>query len=138
MREFDIVEMFSNKHGSTRGDVGTGIGDDAAQITPLAGKRLVVASRIFSGDHYFKDTAAAQQLATESIAVTTSKLRLSDGIPCWLTIALTLPAEHQAWITGFVDSIQQQAMLHDIQIVGGDTTHGPFSLTLHLMGYARI
>lgn len=135
MREFDIVELFSSKHGSTRKDVATGIGDDAAQITPLHGYSLIVVTSICCGDHHFHGAESGRELARECLEKAMRKFTTRTGIPAWLTLALTMPAENEAWISAFSSEIHRQATAENIQIVGGDTTRGTFSLTLNLMGY---
>ena len=136
MREFDIVELFSNKHGITRKDVVTGIGDDAAQIFPPPGCRLMVVTSLWCGDHLFHDAGSARELAKECLAKAMRKFTPHAGIPAWLTLALTMPAEHVAWITAFSSEIHRLAAAANIQVIGGDTTRGTFSLTLNLMGYS--
>ncbi len=49
--------------------------------------------------------------------------------PAWLTLALTLPEADEAWLAAFSDSLFMQLNYYDMQLIGGDTTRGPLSMT---------
>jgi thiamine-monophosphate kinase len=55
--------------------------------------------------------------------------------PAWLTLALTLPEADEAWLEAFSDSLFVQLNYYDMQLIGGDTTRGPLSMTLGIHGY---
>ncbi|HDY3310727.1 TPA: thiamine-phosphate kinase, partial [Salmonella enterica] len=54
--------------------------------------------------------------------------------PAWLTLALTLPDVDEAWLAAFSDSLFEQLDYYDMQLIGGDTTRGPLSMTLGIHG----
>lgn len=49
--------------------------------------------------------------------------------------ALTLPEADEAWLEAFSDSLFVQLNYYDMQLIGGDTTRGPLSMTLGIHGY---
>jgi thiamine-monophosphate kinase len=55
--------------------------------------------------------------------------------PAWLTLALTLPEADEAWLEAFSDSLFVQLNYYDMQLIGGDTTRGPLSMTLGIHGF---
>jgi thiamine-monophosphate kinase len=54
--------------------------------------------------------------------------------PAWLTLALTLPEINEAWLKDFSDSLFELLDYYDMQLIGGDTTRGPLSMTLGIHG----
>ncbi len=55
--------------------------------------------------------------------------------PAWLTLALTLPEADEAWLAAFSDSLFMQLNYYDMQLIGGDTTRGPLSMTTGIHGF---
>jgi len=55
--------------------------------------------------------------------------------PAWLTLAITLPEVDEDWLEAFSDSLFEQINYYDMQLIGGDTTRGPLSMTLGIYGY---
>jgi thiamine-monophosphate kinase len=47
---------------------------------------------------------------------------------------LTLPAADAAWLEDFASGLWALADAHDVALVGGDTTGGPLTISLQLMG----
>ncbi|HPY41434.1 MAG TPA: thiamine-phosphate kinase, partial [Thiolinea sp.] len=54
--------------------------------------------------------------------------------PRWFTLALTLPRVDQVWLTKFAQGLRELATQHQIFLIGGDTTRGPLSITIQVMG----
>src|SRR5690606_21735958 len=54
--------------------------------------------------------------------------------PAWCTLSLSLPEADRGWIDGFLDGFLELAALHDIALVGGDTTRGPLSVCVTVHG----
>lgn len=54
--------------------------------------------------------------------------------PAWLTLALTLPEINEEWLKDFSNSLFELLDYYDMQLVGGDTTRGPLSMTLGIHG----
>ncbi len=54
--------------------------------------------------------------------------------PRWATLALTLPQAETDWLARFARGMGELATRFDVALVGGDTTRGPLTLTLQLMG----
>ena len=56
----------------------------------------------------------------------------------WLTLALTLPDVDEAWLESFSDSLFDLLNYYDMQLIGGDTTRGPLSMTLGIHGFVPM
>jgi len=54
--------------------------------------------------------------------------------PAWVSFALTMPQADEAWLAPFCDGFFKLADYFGIQLIGGDTTKGPLSLTMTVQG----
>jgi len=132
--EFDLIERIRSRVNS-RADVVLGIGDDAALLKVPDGQQLVVSTdTLNAGVHFPEDTAAAD-IGWKSLAVNLSDLAAMAATPTWCTLALTLPAADEPWLDGFLDGLLELADQHAVQLIGGDTTRGPLSITLTAHGF---
>src|SRR5699024_9727958 len=55
--------------------------------------------------------------------------------PAWATLALTLPEADKIWLAQFAQGLSELAASHGVQLVGGDTTRGPLTITMQLHGF---
>ncbi len=54
--------------------------------------------------------------------------------PKWVTLNLTLPQIDQPWLKSFIKGFAALLNQHQAQLVGGDTTQGPLSITVTVIG----
>jgi thiamine-monophosphate kinase len=54
--------------------------------------------------------------------------------PAWATLALTLPALDEAWLERFSLGFMTLAKEHGVVLVGGDTTGGPLTVSVQILG----
>ncbi len=132
--EFDIITLYFDRCKKLRSDVKLGIGDDCALIE-VAEKHLVAISTdtLVSGIHFLPDIDPAD-LGQKALAVNLSDLASMGADPSWLLLSLTLPTIDETWIKVFSDSLFEQLNYYGMQLIGGDTTRGPLSLTLTIQG----
>jgi thiamine-monophosphate kinase len=55
--------------------------------------------------------------------------------PAWFTLALTIPEANQEWLSEFADGLFNLANQFNLQLVGGDTTRGPLTITIQAHGF---
>src|SRR4029079_14639770 len=55
--------------------------------------------------------------------------------PAWFTLALTMPAADKDWLEGFSKGLFDLADQFELQLIGGDTTRGPLSITIQAHGF---
>ena len=55
--------------------------------------------------------------------------------PAWITLALTLPNDDEEWLAQFSKGLFHLANQYHIQLIGGDLTHGPLSVTITAFGF---
>ncbi|MGM3175000.1 thiamine-phosphate kinase [Dickeya lacustris] len=132
--EFDVIARYFNRAGHSRRDVELGIGDDCALLT-LAEKQWLAVSTdtLVSGVHFLPDIDPAS-LAYKSLAVNLSDLAAMGADPAFVSLALTLPHVDTDWLAAYSDSLFEQLDYYGMQLIGGDTTRGPLSLTLTIQG----
>jgi len=133
--EFDLIRRFFSEQSLQRADVPLGIGDDAALLAPPPGKLLAISvDTLIAGVHFPLDTAA-RAVGHKSLAVNLSDLAAMGAEPAWATLALSLPTTDDSWLTGFSQGFFTLAREHGVQLVGGDTTRGPLSITMQVTGF---
>ena len=92
---------------------------------------------LVSGVH-FPATASGHQVATRALCVNLSDMAAMGANPRWFTLALTLPRDkaNAEWLADFSAGLGEIASQYDVALVGGDTTSGPLTLTLSVVGEA--
>jgi thiamine-monophosphate kinase len=132
--EFDLIQQFFVDATASRGDVELGIGDDCALLRPSPGELLAVSiDTLVAGRHFAADVDPVL-LGHKSLAVNLSDLAAMGARPAWATLALTLPTADRSWLRGFIRGFATLAGQHGVQLVGGDTTRGPLSITIQVHG----
>ncbi len=133
--EFSLIARYFDRVKSMRLDVETGIGDDCALLNIPEKKTLAISTdTLVAGNHFLPDIDPAD-LAYKALAVNLSDLAAMGAEQAWLTLALTLPEADEAWLAAFSDSLFMQLNYYDMQLIGGDTTRGPLSMTLGIHGF---
>jgi thiamine-monophosphate kinase len=135
LSEFALIDRFFRDCGATRSDVPLGIGDDAAVLDVPPGKQLVAAiDTIVEGVHFPKGSAPAS-IGHRALAVNLSDLAAMGAEPAWALLSLTLPQADEQWLTEFSRGLGALARAHNVALVGGDTTSGPLSITIQVLGF---
>lgn len=135
MAEFDLIELIKRRCPKARADVRLGIGDDAAVVAVPVGHELVCCvDTLVAGVHFPLDTDAAD-LGWKSLAVNLSDLAAMGATPAWALLSLTLPTADADFVSRFVDGFAELAALHQLDLIGGDTTRGPLSITVAVHGF---
>ncbi|AMA64824.1 Thiamine-monophosphate kinase [Candidatus Arsenophonus lipoptenae] len=136
--EFDIINTYFNYKQQNRNDVNIGIGDDCALINISEKQQLAITTdTLIAGIHFF-DTISPEDLAYKSLAVSLSDLAAMGAEPTWISLALTLPNINEEWLERFSFILFKQLNCYGIQLIGGDTTKGPMSLTYTAHGLIPI
>lgn len=135
--EFDIIRQYflSSQLNTSRSDVDLGIGDDAAVLKVPAKHQLVQSvDTLVSGIHFPAETSAGD-IAYKALAVNLSDMAAMGAEPAWFTLALTLPEDNETWLEEFTVSLFELAKKFDLQLVGGDTTNGPLTISITMNGF---
>lgn len=133
--EFSLIDQFFKTLPNLRGDVLLGIGDDAACLALPQGQTLLVSTdTLVSGVHFLPEWSA-YDIAYKSVMANISDIAAMAAVPSWITLALTLPVVDNTWLDGFSRGLHDSLSQFNVSLVGGDTTKGPLSITLTIMGY---
>lgn len=141
--EFDLIERYfasdrpraPGMPGVTRRtDVILGIGDDAALLRCAADRDLVAAVDTLVAGRHFPAGSEPRSIGHRSLAVNLSDLAAMGATPAWATLALTLPSADGLWLEGFSAGFMALAAAHGVELVGGDTTAGPLTISVQILG----
>ena len=133
--EFDLIARYFEQQAVTRKDVALAIGDDCALLDIPAGSHLAVSTdSLVAGTHFLAE-ADPQWVAHKALASNLSDLAAMGAAPAWVSLALTMPAPDEAWLAEFCKGFFALAEYYNVQLVGGDTTKGPPSITLTVHGF---
>lgn len=137
MKEFELINSYFADRGPKRKDVILGVGDDAALTKVPEDNLLVVATdTMVEGVHFFKD-APAKSIGHKCLAVNLSDFAAMGAEPAWASVAITLPDSDETWVKEFTDGLYEIAEYYNVQIIGGDTTQGPLTITVSIKGFIR-
>lgn len=135
LSEFTLIQRYFASRGPTRPDVLLGIGDDCALLTLPPGESLAVTlDLLVAGNHFLAD-ADPEGIGHKSLAVNLSDLAAMGATAAWITLGLSLPAVDEVWLEGFCRGLFKLAERFQVQLVGGDVTRGPLTITLQAHGF---
>jgi thiamine-monophosphate kinase len=135
LAEFALIDRCFTGLGSKREDVMLGVGDDCALLQVPPERVLAVSiDTLVEGVHFLPGTDP-MSLGHRALAVNLSDLAAMGAQPAWATLALTLPSADLPWVRAFARGFHDLACLHGVQLVGGDTTRGPRSITIEVHGF---
>jgi thiamine-monophosphate kinase len=135
LSEFQLIERFFRNCGAQRADVTLGVGDDAAVLTPPPGRLLVAATDTLVEGVHFPPGSPPASIGHRALAVNLSDLAAMGARPAWALLALTLPRTEESWLAEFAAGLGALARAHEVALVGGDTTRGPLTVTVQLLGH---
>ena len=134
LNEFEIISRYFARQPVARPDVALGIGDDAAVLDVSPGQQLVVSTDMLVAGVHFPENTDAVSIGHKSLAVNLSDLAAMGASPAWYTLNLSLPQAEPNWLEGFCQGMFDLASRHDVALVGGDTTRGPLTIGIQIMG----
>lgn len=134
MKEFELIKRFFAKQAVKRKDVLLGIGDDCALLSPVERQNIAVTTDTLVAGVHFPIETSARAIGHKSIAVNLSDLAAMGAEPSWISLAITLPEIDPLWIEEFCQGVFELCEYYNVQLVGGDTTQGPLSITVTAQG----
>jgi len=133
MNEFEIIkQFFLDTCHTSRADVLTGIGDDAARV--LDQHTVITVNITLQEQHDFQSDHAAASVGHLLLAPALAQLIARGAEPSWALLSLGMPQANSCWLQAFSTGLLDVARLADVQLVGGDTTRSPnirLSLNCH-------
>ena len=132
---WNLIDKYFVGRQSPRKDVLLAAGDDCALVKVPNGMSLAISTdTLVAGTHFLEDANPAW-VAHKALAANISDLAAMGATRAWVCFALTLPEIDESWLAPFCDSFFELANYFGIQLIGGDTTKGPLSLTFTVQGF---
>ncbi len=131
MGEFDLIDRFF-KRPVTR--TALGVGDDCALLAPAPGMQLAVSCDMLVEGRHFLSSVDPVRLGHKALAVNLSDLAACGAKPLAFMLALSMPRVDETWLDGFSRGMFALADAHACDLVGGDTTQGPLTISITVFG----
>ncbi|MEH6589907.1 MAG: thiamine-phosphate kinase [Halioglobus sp.] len=131
--EFSLISRYFSALGAGPA-VELSVGDDCAILSLGENERLATSvDTMLSGVHFPED-AFPEDIGYRVVAAAVSDLAAMGARPLGMTLALTLPEADDFWLNAFSQGLAVAAKAFAIPLVGGDTTRGPLTITVQVMG----
>jgi len=85
---------------------------------------------------HFPEGSDPRSVGHRALAVNLSDLAAMGATPAWATLALTVPGADPDWLQRFSAGFLELADAHGVSLVGGDTTRGPLTVSVQILGHA--
>jgi thiamine-monophosphate kinase len=129
--EFEVIAKYFTRPAA---NAVLGVGDDCALVDVTNGMDLAISTdTMVSGTHFFPDVDP-ENLGHKALAVNLSDMAAMGAMPYWAMLALTLPNVDHAWLESFAKGFFDLAQEYNVTLIGGDTTRGPLTMTVTIMG----
>jgi len=134
MKEFELIKHFFTEQAVKRKDVLLGIGDDCAVVSSTENQDIVVTTDTLVAGVHFPLGTSAKAIGHKAVAVNLSDIAAMGAKPSWISLAITLPEVNDEWLTEFCAGAFELCEYYNVQLIGGDTTQGPLSITITAQG----
>ncbi len=135
--EFDVIQQYFSKITDTKKSaaIPLAIGDDAAIVSLPADTQLVICTDTLNENIHFPKNTAAYDIAYKALAINLSDVAAMGGTPKWFTLNVSLPEINTQWLMDFSKGLADLSTQYKLDLIGGDTTRGPLSITITLAGH---
>jgi len=133
LSEFTLIYRYFSALGRGAA-VDLSVGDDCAILRLDAGERLATSVDTMVEGVHFPVGSFPEDIGFRAVSVAASDLAAMGARPIGMTLALTLPAADELWLHAFSQGIAAAASEYRLPLVGGDTTRGPLTITVQVMG----
>lgn len=132
--EFDLVRRMIARWG----ELASGIGDDAAVISPSDTRQVTSTDVSVENVHFRRGWITPREIAYRATAAALSDLAAMAAEPVGILIALTLPDAWRGDLDELADGIGEAAAESSTRILGGDLSGGrDLSLAITVLGAAE-
>lgn len=134
MSEQDLISRFFDRPNDAP-NVSIGIGDDAALLSLPPDTELATSIDTLTKGVNFPDNTSAEDIGYKAIAVSLSDMAAMGAQPSTTLLSLTIPSSDEAWLQAFSIGLFELINEYDMQLIGGDITRGPLSVTTVVNGF---
>ena len=125
LSEFELIERYFASPYT---------GDDGAVVAIPPGMTRVGVSETVTANSPNINTDHPISVGHRVLSIALNKLAALGATPSWMTLALTLSEVHESWLAPFSEGLLTLASRFDVNLIGGDTTQGPLTITIMLDG----
>tara|TARA_B110000914_G_scaffold222681_2_gene236655 strand:+ start:2129 stop:3058 length:930 start_codon:yes stop_codon:yes gene_type:complete len=136
MHEFDLIREYFTWTSDEKSII-LGVGDDSAICDFESGYQFVTSIDTLIEGVHFPQTTTAADIAYKTLAVNLSDIAAMGALPKYFTLALTVPKIDQSWLKDFSHSLRALSEQFGVSLIGGDTTKGPLSITISIIGWVE-
>ncbi|MBV1931550.1 MAG: thiamine-phosphate kinase [Porticoccaceae bacterium] len=146
MNEFALIKRYFERSDDDKSDHGgavvqapaqgvvQGIGDDCAVLSTDPDYETVISTDTLISGVHFPENSDSRLIAQRALRVNLSDIAAMGGQPSAFLLALTLPELNETWLEGFSRGLREVSDTYSCPLVGGDTTRGPLSITISILG----
>lgn len=134
MKEFELIKHFFTKQAVKRKDVLLGIGDDCAVVSTTKNQDVVITTDTLVAGVHFPLGTSPKAIGHKAVAVNLSDIAAMGAKPSWISLAITLPEVDDDWLNEFCIGVFELCEYYNVQLIGGDTTQGPLTITITAQG----
>jgi len=131
--EFTLIYRYFSALGRG-GAVDLSVGDDCAILRLAENERLATSVDTMVAGVHFPQDSFPEDIGFRAVSAATSDLAAMGARPLGMTLALTLPEVDDFWLNAFSQGLAAAVSAYDLPLVGGDTTRGPLTITVQVMG----
>jgi thiamine-monophosphate kinase len=133
LSEFTLIYRYFSALG--RGEaVDLSVGDDCAILHLAPDERLATSVDTMVEAVHFPPDMFPEDIGFRAVSVAASDLAAMGARPLGMTLALTLPEADELWLHAFSQGIAAAVAEYRLPLVGGDTTRGPLTITVQVLG----
>ena len=131
--EFTLIYRYFSSLG--QGDaIDLSVGDDCAILRLEEGERLATSVDTMVEGVHIPEDSFPEDIGFRAVSVAASDLAAMGARPLGMTVALTLPEADDFWLNAFSQGLAAAVTEYDLPLVGGDTTRGPLTITVQVLG----
>ena len=138
LSEFSLIQRFFTRQTVKNASTHLSIGDDCALLSLPDGYELAVTTDTMVENVHFFAGICPEKLGHKLLAVNLSDLASMGAKPVSVMLALTLPKVDENWLTAFSKGFLSLAERYSVDLIGGDTTSGPLTLTVQALGLVPL
>ncbi len=133
--EFQLIRRMSRGCLIRSEGIIKAIGDDAAVFRPDPRQVcLVTTDLLVERIHFLRDKISGRALGHKSLAVNLSDIAAMGGTPKEAFISIAIPEDCSLdYLDEFYDGLRDLAKIHDVNLLGGDTTGSKVDLIVNIL-----
>jgi len=137
--EFGLIDHLTRDFPLNQASTIKGIGDDAAILEFLSGRTVVSTDMLVEGVHFDLSYMPPQHLGYKAVAVNLSDIYAMNAKPSQITVSLAVSNRFGIeYLDKIYEGIRHACEVHEVDLVGGDTTSSYSGLILSITAIGEV